>query len=88
MLTTQPYLRCVADGDGAVVLDIKRDQFFSLNPLGAYIWNELTNNTSLYQIKANISRQMDVELAVVSSDVDEFVAALQDKGLFPSVPHQ
>jgi hypothetical protein len=76
------HLRSVVDHDGGIILDIKSDQFFSLNPTGALIWNHLVSGMALDEIKTSISAETGVELGVVSDDVDEFVADLRRKHLF------
>ncbi|MFC5862189.1 PqqD family protein [Acidicapsa dinghuensis] len=77
-----PQLRSVVDQDGGVILDINSDQFFSLNPIGALIWTQLANGKTLEQIKDAIAGQTGMDRAVISTDVDEFVADLKAKRLF------
>jgi hypothetical protein len=82
MTDTSSNLRSIVDQDGAVILDIDKDQFFSLNPIGAMIWSRLGTGESLDQIKDTIVLQTSMDLAVVSNDVDEFIADLKSKHLF------
>ena len=82
MVSSRSHLRSIIDQDGAVILDIDQDQFFSLNPLGAMIWSRLGTGETLDQIKDTISLQTGMDLAVVSNDVDEFIADLKNKHLF------
>ena len=82
MTVPNPQLRSVVDHDGAVILDIASDQFFSLNPIGALIWTRLGNGETLDQIKTAIAAETGIDHAVVSGDVDEFVADLKGKHLF------
>jgi hypothetical protein len=74
-------LRSIVDHDGAVILDISRDEFFSLNTVGAFIWTHLGKGDSLERIKASLSAETGMDIAVVSVDVDEFVAELKSKKL-------
>lgn len=74
-------IRSVADRDGAIILDIKRDQFFSLNIMGSRIWTDLQNEQTIDEIKAAIVDETGVEESTVASDVDEFIGELRAKGL-------
>jgi len=82
MATTPAHLRSVVDHDGAVILDIKRDEFFSMNPVGAYIWARLLNGEGLDQIARALAEETGTELSVVTADVNNFVADLKSKQLF------
>jgi Coenzyme PQQ synthesis protein D (PqqD) len=81
MSTSNSGIRCVADRDGAVLLDIKRDQFFSLNPVASLIWTQLEMGATMDQIKISVAVETGTEPTVVSADVDEFVADLKARGL-------
>lgn len=82
MATMPAHLRSIVDCDGAVILDIKRDEFFSMNPVGAYIWARLLNGEGLNQIAAALAKETGTELSVVTTDVNDFVADLKSKHLF------
>jgi hypothetical protein len=82
MPATPTQLRSIVDHDGAVILDISNDQFFSLNPVGAYIWERLLAGKSLESIATSLAEETGTELTRVMLDVDEFVADLKGKHLF------
>lgn len=82
MAAMPTHLRSIVDHDGAVILDIKRDQFFSLNPIGAYIWGRLLNGEGLDQIARGLAEETATDIAVVTADVHDFVADLKSKHLF------
>ena len=82
MVTTPAHLRSIIDRDGAVILDISKDQFFSLNPIGAYIWSRLLNGERLDQIANALATETGTDLAVVMADVSEFISDLKAKHLF------
>ena len=75
------HLRSFVDHDGAVILDISRDQFFSLNPIGAYIWKRLNEGESIEQIAQSLVKETGADVSVVLSDIDEFVTDLKSKRL-------
>lgn len=82
MVTTPTHLRSIVDHDGAVILDITRDQFFSMNPVGAYIWARLLNGEGLDQIAKTLAEETGTDIAVVTADVNDFVTDLKSKHLF------
>jgi len=81
MITTLPHLRSIVDHDGAVILDFKRDQFFSLNPVGAYIWTRLLDGEGVDQIAKSLAEDTETEIAVVLADVSDFMEELKSKSL-------
>ena len=82
MAAIPAHLRSIVDHDGAVILDIKRDQFFSINPVGSYIWERLLKGEGIDQIARALAEETGAELAMVVADVNEFVADLKSKQLF------
>jgi hypothetical protein len=82
MATMPAHLRSIVDHDGAVILDIKRDQFFSMNPVGSYIWERLLKGEGLDQIARELAEETGTDISIVMADVNDFVADLKSKQLF------
>ena len=82
MATMPSNLRSIVDHDGAVILDIKRDQFFSLNPVGSFIWEHLLKGEEVEQIARELANETGTDLSIVMADVNNFVADLKSKHLF------
>ncbi len=82
MVTTPTHLRSIVDHDGAVILDIRKDEFFSMNPVGAYIWARLLNGEGLDQIAKTLAEETGTDIAVVTADVNDFVTELKSRHLF------
>ena len=82
MVAMPAHLRSIVDHDGAVILDIKRDQFFSMNPVGAYIWARLQNGEELDRIAKALAEETGTDIARVIADVNDFVDNLKSKHLF------
>jgi hypothetical protein len=82
MVAMPAHLRSVVDHDGAVILDIKRDQFFSMNPVGSYIWERLLKGEGLDQIARELAEETETEISLVIADINDFVADLKSKHLF------
>jgi hypothetical protein len=76
------HLRSIVDHDGAVILDIKRDQFFSMNPVGSYIWERLLKGEDLDQISRALAEETGADISVVVADVNDFITDLKSKQLF------
>jgi len=83
MMAVSSNLRAIVDHDGAVILDICNDRFFSLNLIGSMIWSRLNRNESLEEIKAAIVNETGMDPSVVFTDVEAFVEELKHKKLFP-----
>ena len=82
MVAMPAHLRSVVDHDGAVILDIKRDQFFSMNPVGSYIWERLHKGEGLDQIAKELAEETRTEISLVIADINDFIADLKNKQLF------
>jgi hypothetical protein len=78
----ETHIRTITDQDGAVVLDINRDQFFSMNAVGTFIWTRLLDNEDIERIAEALASETGMDLSVVSADVNDFIADLKNKQLF------
>jgi hypothetical protein len=81
MVAIPSHLRSIVDHDGAVILDINKDLFFSMNPIGAYIWERLTRGETPDQIMAELASDTGTDISIVSADVTDFLADLKGKHL-------
>jgi hypothetical protein len=82
VVTTPTHLRSIVDHDGAVILDISRDQFFSMNAVAAYIWTRLLKGEGLDTIAKALAAETGTDISTVMLDVNDFVADLKSKHLF------
>jgi hypothetical protein len=78
-------VRDVENQDGSVLLDIHQGICFSLNPVGAKIWQMLKTECSVGQITEHLSAECGVPREQVEQDVTDFVRALREKKLLKSV---
>jgi hypothetical protein len=74
-------VRDVANQDGSVLLDIHQGVCFSLNPVGARIWQMLKAEHSVDQIAGRLSAEFGVAEQQVSQDVGDFVDMLRENNL-------
>jgi hypothetical protein len=82
MIIPPSHLRAIVDQDGAIILDMNRDQFFSVNPVGAYIWQHLLKGEGPDEIARALAEESGAEISFVLADVCEFVSDLKSKHLF------
>lgn len=84
MVAMPAHLRSIVDHDGAIILDIRNDLFFSMNPIGSYIWCRLLKGEEPDQIAKALAEETGTDIATVLVDVNEFLADLKTKQLFIS----
>jgi PqqD family protein of HPr-rel-A system len=68
-------------GDEAVILDMATGYYFGLDPVGARIWQLLSQPNSLTEIVERLAREYDVTPEQAESDLVRFVEELQANGL-------
>jgi hypothetical protein len=67
------HVKSVIDADGAVILDLKRGRYFSLNGTGVSVWRRLEGGATPEAIKAEFSAHYGS-----ATNVDRDVAAFVD----------
>jgi hypothetical protein len=63
--------------EGGALRDTKRGGTFSLNPVGAKIWQLLQQDVPRDEIVNRISEQFQTPCEIVGKDVDDFLGALE-----------
>jgi hypothetical protein len=81
MIEISQSLRSSHNSEGAVLLDIAGGKMYGLNPVASRILALLAQGLGEDQIKSEISRAFSVDIEVVGSDVDEFLAQLAEHRL-------
>ena len=76
-----PHVRFMSDKDGAVLLDLHGGRYYSLNPVGALIWEKLAGGAALPQIEATLVRDLGASADTVTADVAKFVETLAQRKL-------
>lgn len=76
-----PDVRTVVDATGAVILDIKRGKYFTLNGTGVEVWTRLEAGLGLGDIVSAIAAARGVDTDRVRLDVDAFVDRLKARHL-------
>ena len=71
-------------GDETVILDLNSGTYFGLDPVGARIWQGLTEGLSLPEVCASVVEEFEVTLETVQTDVQRLVEELMGRGLLVS----
>jgi Coenzyme PQQ synthesis protein D (PqqD) len=74
-------VRFTADADGAVLLDVGRGTYFSLNRSGAAIWRDLRDGRTPDDIAAALAQRHGRPADEVEHDVRAFVDQLRARRL-------
>jgi coenzyme PQQ synthesis protein D (PqqD) len=81
MSTVPSHIRSIINHDGAVLLDIPRDQMVTLNSTGAYIWERLQQGRSIDEVIHDLSTESKTDPFIVERDVHAFLEQLMSKHL-------
>jgi hypothetical protein len=67
--------------DKAVLVNFKNSYFFSLNPVGTFIWERCDGRHSPDEIAAELAHEFEVTLEEAVKDCLEFLHSLLENGL-------
>ncbi len=85
LLATQPLRsgNTVAEPtkNDLLVLDVTTGDYFSLGPVGAFVWERLDGSTSLAEIATQVAKAWGVDQETAKSDVLDFASQLASRGL-------
>ena len=68
-------------GDESVMLDMASGYYFGLDPVGARIWQLLSETSSFAEIVERLAQEYDVTPEQAESDLVRFVQELKANGL-------
>lgn len=68
-------------GDETVILDLNTGTYFGLDPVGARIWQGVTEGLSLAEVCAAVVEEFEVTLETVQADVQRLLDELLSRGL-------
>lgn len=74
---------CDLDGEAAL-LDMRSGVYFSLNRIGAIIWEHLQSGASRATLVESVTSRFDVDPEVFLADLHVLLAELQARGLIES----
>ena len=73
-------------GDETVILDLSRGMYFSLDPVGAQIWQLLSDGQSIDLIVTTLLSRYEVAEDQLRRDVSDLVEELKSRGLIELGP--
>jgi hypothetical protein len=77
MLHPSDTVRSTKTQDGRVLLDVRRGQMFSVNPVGSRILELLEQGWDEARIAEEISRTYTMRIEIVRPDIRDFIEALR-----------
>jgi hypothetical protein len=80
-LTVPAHVMVRQLGDECVMLDMASGYYFGLDPVGARIWQLLSETSSFAEIVERLAQEYDVTPEQVESDLVRFVEELKANGL-------
>ncbi|MCZ3364275.1 MULTISPECIES: PqqD family protein [Methanobacterium] len=78
---TKEAVHCDVE-DEVVILGLKDGVYYGLNPVGAFIWNNINQEPkTMAEIRDAVLEEYDVSEEVCEKDLMELLTELSDKGL-------
>lgn len=68
-------------GDEVVLVHLKTNQIFALNPTGARFWELLAGGGARPEIEAALLDEFDVDAVQLAAEIDGLLAALAREGI-------
>ena len=68
-------------GAGLALLHLKSNVYYSLNGVGAFVWEQIQEPRSILDIRGAVLARYNVEPARCKADVDALLKGLADNGL-------
>lgn len=75
------HVRAVATDDGAVILDLKRDRCYSLDPVGSLVWRLLLSGRTPREIYDLVAAACRMSPDRIDADLQQVVTQLFTSGL-------
>lgn len=76
-----PHVMARAVGDETVILNLESGTYFGLDPIGARIWQLLSERLSFAEIHETLLREYEVSGEALERDLRGLIATLQTNGL-------
>jgi hypothetical protein len=71
--------------DESVMLDSEAGQYFGLNAVGTYIWEQLEQPRTVPELREAVCGEFDVDLATCEADLSEFLRSLIANGMVQEI---
>jgi len=67
--------------DDLLVLDLRSGRYYGVGAVGAAVWELLDGSRNLGEIAAEVCRRFEVDTERAESDLEAFLASLEQRGL-------
>lgn len=81
LIASDPEVVGCTLGKGAALLHLRTNIYYSLNEVGAFVWNALGEGVPFSNLVARVSAAFDAPAEVVERDVARLVGRLDAAGL-------
>lgn len=68
-------------GDEFVLVNLRTNRIFALNPTGARFWQLLVEGNSREEIEATLLREYDLSKAALAVEIDRIVGEFEREGI-------
>lgn len=76
-----PHVQSAVHGDSMVLLDLRSEQFFALDQVGASVWTQLAEPTAVNEIVDGLVERYDAPETEIRRDVQDLLVSLIGNGL-------
>lgn len=66
---------------GAALLDLRSSQYYGLNPVGAFVWDQIQTPKTLDALAAAVAEAFDVEASACRADIAGLLAQFESAGV-------
>ena len=84
-LRASPEVMAQRVRDEVVLLDLRTDQYFGLDAVGARLWELVVAGHDIEAIRDRMLEEYDVPTATLEADMDQWIASLIEAGLLDEV---
>lgn len=80
-VTIPPHVMARQVGDETVILDLASGTYFGLNPVGARIWQLISEGKTMDNVLESVLAEFEVSAAEAERDLDNLVSELHCREL-------
>lgn len=84
-VTTSSEVLCQQVDGESVLLDLKSESYFGLDPVGTYMWQIMEQHGDLKSVYEQTLQQYDVEPETLRQDIERLCSELSNAGLITLV---
>ncbi len=90
MIASDPEVVGCPLGEGSALLNLRTNVYYSLNPVGAFVWDALSESApepiTFASLVARVSGAFDAPRTVIEADLAQLVTQMDEAGLLQCTP--